>query len=140
MHDRIGTINSKKDLEAVSKVNAYVKILNPINWCGKFVAAAGYAARIEAMKRTRRDHGAAFKTQVAFAAVKGEKTLPTLPVRLMRNSNKQRRKGLPACPRDHPPVFGFLEAAHSFGSGASGQEGPRSPLMKPVVDSRERLG
>ena len=27
------------------------------------------------MKRTRRNHGAAFKTQVAFAAVKGEKTL-----------------------------------------------------------------
>ncbi len=27
------------------------------------------------MQRTRRHHGAAFKTQVAFAAVKGEKTL-----------------------------------------------------------------
>jgi putative transposase len=30
------------------------------------------------MKRTRRHHGAAFKTQVAFAAVKGEKTLAEL--------------------------------------------------------------
>jgi transposase len=30
------------------------------------------------MKRTRRNHGAAFKTQVAFAAVKGEKTLTEL--------------------------------------------------------------
>ena len=30
------------------------------------------------MKRTRRNHGAAFKTQVAFAAVKGEKTLAEL--------------------------------------------------------------
>ena len=27
------------------------------------------------MKRTRRNHGAGFKTQVAFAAVKDEKTL-----------------------------------------------------------------
>jgi len=34
--------------------------------------------RSEAMKRTRRNHGAAFKTQVAFAAVKGEKTLAEL--------------------------------------------------------------
>ena len=30
------------------------------------------------MKRTRRNHGAAFKTQVAFAAVKGEKALAEL--------------------------------------------------------------
>jgi transposase-like protein len=30
------------------------------------------------MKRTRRNHGAAFTTQVAFAAVKGEKTLAEL--------------------------------------------------------------
>ena len=30
------------------------------------------------MKRTRRNHGAAFKTQVAFAAVKGEKPLAEL--------------------------------------------------------------
>ncbi len=30
------------------------------------------------MKRTRRHHGAAFKTQVAFTAVKGEKTLAEL--------------------------------------------------------------
>jgi transposase len=30
------------------------------------------------MKRTRRNHGTAFKTQVAFAAVKGEKTLAEL--------------------------------------------------------------
>ena len=30
------------------------------------------------MKRTRRHHGATFKTQVAFAAVKGEKTLAEL--------------------------------------------------------------
>jgi transposase-like protein len=30
------------------------------------------------MKRTRRNHGSAFKTQVAFAAVKGEKTLAEL--------------------------------------------------------------
>ena len=30
------------------------------------------------MKRSRRHHGAAFKTQVAFAAVKGEKTLAEL--------------------------------------------------------------
>lgn len=30
------------------------------------------------MTRTRRNHGAAFKTQVAFAAVKGEKTLAEL--------------------------------------------------------------
>ncbi len=30
------------------------------------------------MKRTRRNHGAAFKTQVAVAAVKGEKTLTEL--------------------------------------------------------------
>jgi len=30
------------------------------------------------MKRTRRNHGAVFKTQVAFAAVKGEKTLAEL--------------------------------------------------------------
>ena len=30
------------------------------------------------MKRTRRNHGAAFKAQVAFAAVKGDKTLAEL--------------------------------------------------------------
>ena len=30
------------------------------------------------MKRTRRNHGAAFKTQVAFTAVQGEKTLAEL--------------------------------------------------------------
>ena len=30
------------------------------------------------MKRTRRNHGAAFKTQVAFAAGQGEKTLAEL--------------------------------------------------------------
>jgi transposase-like protein len=30
------------------------------------------------MKRTRRNHGVAFKTQVAFATVKGEKTLAEL--------------------------------------------------------------
>jgi transposase-like protein len=30
------------------------------------------------MKRTRCNHGAAFKTQVAFAAVNGEKTLAKL--------------------------------------------------------------
>ena len=30
------------------------------------------------MKRTRRHHGAAFKAQVAFAAVKGDKTLAEL--------------------------------------------------------------
>ncbi|MEO8338081.1 MAG: transposase [Nitrospirota bacterium] len=30
------------------------------------------------MKRTRRNHGAAFKAQVAFAAVKGEQTLVEL--------------------------------------------------------------
>ena len=30
------------------------------------------------MKRTRRNHGVAFKTQVAFAAVKGDKTLAEL--------------------------------------------------------------
>jgi transposase len=31
--------------------------------------------RSEAMKRTRRNHGATFKAQVALAAVKGDKTL-----------------------------------------------------------------
>ncbi len=30
------------------------------------------------MRRTRRNHGAAFKAQVAFAAVKGDKTLAEL--------------------------------------------------------------
>lgn len=30
------------------------------------------------MKRTRRNHGAAFKAQVAFAAVKGDKTMAEL--------------------------------------------------------------
>lgn len=30
------------------------------------------------MKRTRRNHGAAFKAQVAFAAIKGDKTLAEL--------------------------------------------------------------
>ena len=30
------------------------------------------------MKRTRRNHGAAFKAQVAVAAIKGEKTLVEL--------------------------------------------------------------
>jgi transposase-like protein len=30
--------------------------------------------RSEAMKRTRRNHGATFKAQVAFAALKGDKT------------------------------------------------------------------
>jgi transposase len=34
------------------------------------------------MKRTRRNHGAAFKTQVAFAAVKGDKTLAELATQL----------------------------------------------------------
>jgi transposase-like protein len=32
------------------------------------------------MKRTRRNHGAAFKAQVAFAAVKGDKTLAELAI------------------------------------------------------------
>ena len=32
------------------------------------------------MKSTRRNHGAAFKAQVAFAAVKGEKTLAELAI------------------------------------------------------------
>jgi transposase-like protein len=32
----------------------------------------------EAMKRTRRNHGATFKAQVAVAAVKGDKTLAEL--------------------------------------------------------------
>ena len=36
------------------------------------------APRGDAMKRTRRNHGAAFKTQVAFAAGQGEKTLAEL--------------------------------------------------------------
>ena len=31
--------------------------------------------RSEAMKRTRRNHGATFKAQVALATVKGDKTL-----------------------------------------------------------------
>ena len=30
------------------------------------------------MKRTRRNHGATFKTQVALAAIKGDKTLAEL--------------------------------------------------------------
>jgi transposase-like protein len=34
--------------------------------------------KTEAMKRTRRNHGAAFKAQVALAAVKGDKTLAEL--------------------------------------------------------------
>jgi transposase len=34
--------------------------------------------RSEAMKRTRRNHGATFKAQVALAAVKGDKTLAEL--------------------------------------------------------------
>jgi transposase len=34
--------------------------------------------RSEAMKRTRRNHGATFKPQVALAAVKGDKTLAEL--------------------------------------------------------------
>lgn len=34
--------------------------------------------RSEAMRRTRRNHGAAFKAQVALAAVKGDKTLAEL--------------------------------------------------------------
>lgn len=34
--------------------------------------------RSEAMKRTRRNHGAAFKAQVALAAVKGDKALAEL--------------------------------------------------------------
>jgi transposase-like protein len=34
--------------------------------------------RSEAMKRTRRNHGASFKAQVALAAVKGDKTLAEL--------------------------------------------------------------
>jgi transposase-like protein len=34
--------------------------------------------RSEAMKRTRRNHGAAFKAKVALAAVKGDKTLAEL--------------------------------------------------------------
>ena len=34
--------------------------------------------RSEAMKRTRRNHGATFKAQVALAAIKGEKTLTEL--------------------------------------------------------------
>ena len=34
------------------------------------------------MKRTRRNHGAAFKAQVAFAAVKGDKTLAELATNL----------------------------------------------------------
>ena len=32
----------------------------------------------EAMKRTRRNHGATFKAQVALAAIKGDKTLTEL--------------------------------------------------------------
>ena len=34
--------------------------------------------RSEAMKRTRRNHGATFKAQVAVAAIKGDKTLGEL--------------------------------------------------------------
>jgi len=42
------------------------------------------------MKRTRRNHGAAFKAQVAFAAVKGDKTLAELRHNLAYTPPKSR--------------------------------------------------
>ena len=47
-------------------------------WSPCFTDAPRGEPRSEAMKRTRRSHGAAFKTQVAFAAGQGEKTLAEL--------------------------------------------------------------
>ena len=39
------------------------------------------------MKRTRRNHGAAFKAQVALAAIKGDKTLAELAEHIQRASH-----------------------------------------------------
>ena len=43
------------------------------------------------MKRTRRNHGAAFKAQVALAAVKGDKTLAELAEQFQRASHPDHR-------------------------------------------------
>ena len=42
------------------------------------------------MKRTRRNHGAAFKAQVAVAAVKGEKTLAELATQFSVHPTRSR--------------------------------------------------
>ena len=43
------------------------------------------------MKRTRRNHGATFKAQVALAAVKGDKTLAELAEQFQRPSHPDHR-------------------------------------------------
>ena len=46
------------------------------------------------MKRTRRNHGATFKAQVALAAVKGDKTLAELAEQFQKEMGSSERDGV----------------------------------------------
>ena len=67
------------------------------------------------MKRTRRNHGAAFKVQVAFAAVKGDKTLAELATQFGVHPTQIRHVGR-----------GLRAAKHI--------DGPRQQVLLPFCD------
>ena len=77
------------------------------------------------MKRTRRHHGAAFKTQVAFTAVKGEKTLAELATQF----------GVAAVQYTDDELLhrGSPRSAGQLWQSGHLQHGPRLPIHQPRI-------